>query len=221
MKIKIVNEIEHNIKSEEIREIIRANYFAKNTVHIIKIANDSEEKKAKENCQGTKFIYHQMVFNMIYDNFGDNRNTAKEKITNLISWLIKKGVTCEELVIILTNDDLKKLENIKIDKNITQEKKDEFLEVMKKIKNGQELSKKDLVIIFNFINKVRNNFFHGTKKAEEALNKGQEERFKIYSKFLERLADKFIEIVGKEGISLAKEVLEDDLKENLGLLKRG
>lgn len=136
-----------------------------------------------------------MVFNMIYDNFGGSQSTVKEKIKNLISWLEEKGINFKELTIALSATDLEKLKNIEVDKNIRESKKEEFLKIMKKIEAAEDLSKNDIVKIFTFINDVRNNFFHGTKVGCVALDTEQEERFAVYLNFLEKLADKFVEIV--------------------------
>ena len=89
---------------------------------------------------------------------------------------------------------------------------------MKKINKNWNLNKNDLVILFTFINQIRNNFFHGTKSAYEALQKKQGERFIIYSKFLEKLADKFIETILKDEstIYLNSNNLRNRLEENLG-----
>lgn len=215
MRIEI-KEVTKDLTEIEIEKIIDANYFAKNIEHTINLIG---EKNHQKEFQGTKFIYHQMVFNMIYDIFGNSSRTyVSTKITNLISWFAKKRVNFRELVINLTDEELNQLEYIIPDANITQEKLDEFLEVMKKINKNRNLNKNDLVILFTFINQIRNNFFHGTKSAYEALQKKQGERFIIYSKFLEKLADKFIETILKDEstIYLNSNNLRNKLEENLG-----
>lgn len=216
MRIEIKKGVTKDLTEIEIEKIIDANYFAKNIEHTINLIG---EKNHQKEFQGTKFIYHQMVFNMIYDIFGNNSRTyVSTKITNLISWFAKKRVNFRELVINLTDEELNQLEYIIPDVNITQEKLDEFLEVMKKINKNRNLNKNDLVILFTFINQIRNNFFHGTKSAYEALQKKQGERFIIYSKFLEKLADKFIETILKDEstIYLNSNNLRNRLEENLG-----
>ncbi len=204
-----------NILREEMKKIQRAYYFAENTSYNIKIKSTGE---IKEDCQATKFIYYQMVFNMIYDKF--RGKSVKAKITNLISWFERKKVFFQELVGEINEADYATLQNIITDKNIEEDEKSNFLKIIKKVSNddeNEELLKEEVIEIFSFINKVRNNFFHGTKKAQEALEAGQEERFYIYSRILSNLIKAFIKI---EGIDLSEEDLEDSLRENLGFLRR-
>ena len=200
------------ISREEIEKIQRAYYFAKNTSHHIEIRTT---EKILKDCQATKFIYYQMVFKMIYDKF--EGEYVKNKITSLISWFEEKEVFFQELIGEINDVDYNFLKNIIVDENIKRYKKNNFLRSIRKANKNEELLKEDIIEIFCFINQVRNNFFHGTKKAQEALKAGQEERFYIYSRILSNLIKAFIKI---EGIDLSEEDLEDSLRENLGFLRR-
>ncbi|MGL6066183.1 MAG: hypothetical protein ACRC0R_03820 [Cetobacterium sp.] len=217
-KIEITVNVNIGLKKTDMNEILRAHYFAENTTHIVKIKNSENLQKDVKDYLGTTFIYKQMVFNMIYDKFGNS--TAKEKIRNLINWVYANNSSTDNIMFTITDKDLEKIKNIITDKTITQNKKEKFISIMEKRKNEESLSIDEISEIFIFINNVRNNFFHGTKKAQEAIEKGQNERFEIYSKFLSKLSLDFFSRIKNEDINLSYHSLKDDLKENLGLLKR-
>lgn len=192
------------LTEEKIDAIERANYFIKNTIHMIKIKGTD---KIKEESQGTRFMYSKLLLAMMYEKFGNCKNTTKEKINSLISDL-ENNINLKKFFIDITDEDYMALETLEIDNSMNRKQKEDLLSIIKKIKNQEKIEKNELVTLFMAITKIENKFFYNNIEAKEAI-KNQEKRLAIFSNFIEKLSDLFVEVM--------KNKKQKNIEENLGL----
>jgi hypothetical protein len=89
-----------------------------------------------------------------------------------------------------------------------------YLESLERLANDEFILQDHYnLIIFTY--QIRNNLFHGLKKAKEMIENGQRIRLNDYSNVLIATADMFFDIMKeKHGYYTAT---DDELKENLGI----
>ena len=162
--------------------------FAKEIKHFVEF----EEYKFKHyEFYPTNFLYAFMSFNMIYDLFeeiemGKNRkkysNKTKDRIEKALSYLT----------------DLE-LKNIRV---INNEKQTDDL---KKNLIGKTEERERIKEMLYYIYTVRNNFFHGSKKASDYINDGQRDRMYSYTEIILEFCDVFFQKINREGLKLSKD----------------
>ncbi|WP_270428056.1 hypothetical protein [Fusobacterium mortiferum] len=169
--------------------------FCKEASHSVDIRN-----MRQNNFIPTKFIYAMITFNIIYENFYREHPLPNDKVyvNDKIKVLVDKifnDIKLEELYNTLKIDTLeidifKRIRNdssinkkIKLDdKELDISYKDVFLESFNFIKKNKKIQKEELLRILLFINRIRNNFFHGSKSLYDILNNvNHNERLNVYT----------------------------------------
>lgn len=194
------------ISKEYIKEIHIAYCFARDIKHYINI-----EGYEKTEFYPSKFMYTYMCFNMIYDLFKKEsinrtsrkvfRNSVVERIEKFLDFLTDKEFDISEKIDVV---DLKSLLS-KINVNENNEDQVSYLPEFKKniIKAEKEkISKEELKSLLIYIDSIRNNLFHGSKKASKFIKDGQGQRLKIYTNILLKVCDLFFDSL--KGIDLSK-----------------
>ena len=169
--------------------------FCKEALHSVDIRN-----MRQNNFIPTKFIYAMITFNIIYENFYREHPLPNDKVyvNDKIKVLVDKifdDIKLEELYNTLKIDTLEIdifrniisdssiRKNIKLGgKELNISYKKAFLFSFNSIKNNKKIQKEELLGILLFINRIRNNFFHGSKSLNDVLNDvNHNERLNIYT----------------------------------------
>lgn len=168
----------------------------------------------------TRFVYSFFAFNMIYAidwnksikyrtiryQKSDNNNHSKNQIMSLIQFICDhtKGIFESELMKIDQNRELydvikgmdydykSSLESIR--KNGTSIKED-FLTASKKFSSDTPLEIEDIFDLLQMSYTVRNNLFHGEKKAHHMRETGHRKRLFHYGNIIIALNESFFEIM--------------------------
>jgi hypothetical protein len=221
-------ELESTLKSINISYL-----FAKNLEHGI-----SYQRSNWELFEPSKFIYSFFTFNMLYEiNWEETLsrvlipNTRRKDFTSNKIILLLKFIYSHlddfsfisfykkydtELSIIDNSKSIRRDINIlKKDKTTFLRNRNTYLEnfttALKNLKKGN-ISIEDHYKLIIFCYQVRNNIFHGLKKATEMIESGQRDRLHNYSQILLATIEMFFEILkAKHNYRLAT---EDELKEN-------
>jgi hypothetical protein len=159
-------------------------YFAFNTLYTIDWDQScqknhlSDLKKIKINDK-EETATEEMKFNKLID-FVFN-NIAEEDIKEFIRFILKpyKKENPKQ-----KKEIIESINEVKSDKNISQNKCNEFKIGFAKLIENEQLEKETINMIIKFIYLVRCNIFHGTKTTIEMANKQQRERLEIYSDIL-------------------------------------
>lgn len=224
-----------NRKLESTLKSINISYlFAKNLEHGI-----SYQRSNWELFEPSKFIYSFFTFNMLYEI--DWKETIKRKFiwdarskdytsdkiilllefihnhldnSSFISFYKKYD---DKLSIISNSNYIKPDSNIerKDRTNFFRSNENSYLEnfksALRNIDNGN-ISIEDHYKLIIFCYQVRNNIFHGLKKATEMIESGQRDRLLNYSQIILATIEMFFEIL--ETKHNYRPATEDELKEN-------
>ncbi len=210
--------------------------FAKELDHGV-----TRDNRMWELFEPTKFVYSFFSFNMLYEIDWDesiNRGFSwdyrgkrdlytSNKIIYLLQFIYKNSNEKifkkyyskydENFQIILNSNNIVEDYNIKkSDKTDFLEEEKSYLEnykdAIKKLDEG-DFGIKDHYKLIIFTYQIRNNIFHGLKKATEMKKSGQRERLKDYSYVIMATIEMFLDIMkDKYGYILAK---NEELKENV------
>lgn len=177
-----------NCYMRHLEKIINSeNEFAKNLNKIIK-------EDYKNHVEFMKFVFHYRSFNQLYELLATEElkqraeenlkpPSAKEYINNLVDIGMRNNAFESLEIWMLDNLERFKhaLDDIKIDKTISQEKSDNFILSLTR----EEKKSKDWKAIFIYIKDVRNNILHGSKFITDVF---QDEdhllRIKLYNTIL-------------------------------------
>lgn len=223
-----------NRKLESTLKSINISYlFAKNLEHGI-----SYQRSNWELFEPSKFIYSFFTFNMLYEidwketlkrGFvwdARSQNYTSDKIILLLEFIYNHfddssfisfyNKYDDKLSIIDNSNSIKPDSNIeRNDKTSFLDKESSYLENFKsalKILNCGNLAIKDHYKLIIFCYQVRNNIFHGLKKATEMIESGQRDRLLNYSQIILATVEMFFKVLeSKYKFRLAT---EDELKEN-------
>ena len=171
----------------------------------------------------TRFVYAFFAFNMIYaidwqstilknklvyhKNFNDN--TAKKQIQQLIQFIYNINENGFEIALnkIDTNRELFSIvssmnfdynsgrENIRNTGNIIAK---DFLLASEKFSNNEPLNKDDHFDLLQMSYVVRNNLFHGEKKAHQMKEEGHRKRLFHYANIILATNESFFEVIKNE-----------------------
>ena len=76
---------------------------------------------------------------------------------------------------------------------------------MKKNLIGKTEERERIKEMLYYIYTVRNNFFHGSKKASDYINDGQRDRMYSYTEIILEFCDVFFQKINREGLKLSKD----------------
>jgi hypothetical protein len=168
----------------------------------------------------TRFVYAFFAFNMIYAidweattknkrlvyQKNNSENSAKKQIHNLIDFVsngnengfeqaLQKIDTNRELYTVVSKmntDYNSKRDNFRNTGNIIAE---DFLLASKKFSNNEPLNKDDHFDLLQMSYAVRNNLFHGEKKAHQIKEQGHRERLFHYANIILATNESFFEVM--------------------------
>ena len=229
-----INNLKKTIKSIDISHL-----FAKNLKHGV-----SHVESRWELFEPARFIYSFFAFNMLYEidwkeSLSGRRvwyaraqsyGYTSDKMVLLLEFIYsKKGEKSFRDYYSKYDNSLRLQENSndivldfnieKIDNNDFLEKKDSFVNnykgsIIKLKEDNFNIEEHYKALIFCY--QIRNNVFHGLKKASEMIKSGQRERLVDYSNILIATMEMFFDIMKEEiGYSPANDV---NLKENAGMI---
>ena len=227
-----------NIKIKStLKSIDISHLFALNLDHGI-----SYQKSNWELFEPSKFIYSFFTFNMLYEidwketfereYIWDARNHkyTSDRIILLLKFIYSNSAAKPFKNYYLKYDtELSLIENskaIKTDSKIDREDKTTFLSnrnsYLENFTTGlanlksDEFSIEDHYRLIIYCYQIRNNIFHGLKKASEMIKSGQRKRLLDYSHIILATTEMFFDVVkSKYNYNSAT---EDELKENAGLI---
>lgn len=201
-------EIKTTLKSIEISYL-----FAKKLNHAI-----SDEKDVWKLFEPTKFIYSFFAFNMLYEydwektlrtKFFLVKNIhASKKISNFLEFIYSQNKKSFSEYYQVFDNKLKIIshaKDIQNDRNIDKKDYTEFLseeksyfanyvDAVEKI-NSENFSIQDHYKLLIFCYQIRNNIFHGMKKATQMIESGQRERLIDYSHILIATMEMFYDML--------------------------
>lgn len=183
--------------------------FSKEVSHNISI-----DKKEKENFIPTKFIYTMITFNIIYEYICKDYD-LEIYVNEKIDLLIEKIFDSEDLKELynklkLSDLDIEVLKNIRNDNSIRKNiilkgnnlnisYKKAFLDSVAFIKDNKKIQAKELLRILLYINRIRNNFFHGSKSLGDILD-SLNKRLEIYTNIVLAVNEICIKKLQKEKV---------------------
>lgn len=203
--------------SEYLNSIEISHLFAKNYDHGVQSLGKWDL------FEPTRFVYAFFAFNMIYaidwqstilknrlvyhKNFNDN--TAKKQIQQLIQFIYNINENGFEIALdkIDTNRELFSIvssmnfdynsgrENIRNTGNIIAK---DFLLASEKFSNNEPLNKDDHFDLLQMSYVVRNNLFHGEKKAHQMKEQGHRKRLFHYANIILATNESFFEVIKNE-----------------------
>lgn len=178
----------------------------------------------------SKFIYSYFTFNMIYEidwvesynvqKPWDHRNKidfyARDKIRCLLNFIneyLDSNLFCEYLI--KFSDDLKLIDNSKgiiEDNKIKKSDIKDYRNALTKLKE-EKFGFEDHFNILIFSHKIRNNIFHGYKKATDMIKSGQRNRLLDYSHIILATNEMFFDVLKeKHGYERAQ---DGEMNENI------
>lgn len=207
--------------------------FAKNLEHGI-----SYQRSNWELFEPSKFIYSFFTFNMLYDYdwyeslkrgySWDNRkfDFTSDKIYFLLDFIYTHIDESEFINYYKKYDKnlciIQNSSRINSDKNIERKDSSELIKTGKSFYenykiaignlNEQNFTKQDHYMLLVFCYQIRNNIFHGLKKASEMIKSGQRERLNNYSNIILATIEMFFDILEEEYEYV--KATEDEIREN-------
>ncbi len=227
------------VLEERLKSIDISHLFAQSLEHGVSYNEYNNESKWKL-FEPTKFVYSFFAFNMLYEvDWEKSLNKTfiwdarahkytSDKIVLLLDFIYKNhlGIPFEDYLkkydknlSITERANEIKIDKVieRIDKNNLLDKQDSYLNnyinVIRNIGNNK-IKKEDHYKLLIFCYNVRNNVFHGLKKASEMRKSGQRKRLLDYSHIIMATIEMFFDIVNKKhGYNRA---VNDELIENAG-----
>jgi hypothetical protein len=216
-----------NDLSSTIKNINLSHLFAHKLNH--GISKDDEKWKLFE---PTKFIYSYFTFAMIYeidwkeslktnkvwDYRSEQKKFSSHKIYHLLNFInqyIDSNMFYNYLI--KYTGDLKLIENslaIKEDNKIKIDRVKKYRNSLEKLKDNIFDIDDHYEILF-FTHKIRNNIFHGYKKATEMIRSGQRRRLLDYSDIILATNEMFFDVLA-ENYDYEKAQI-GEMKENAGI----
>jgi hypothetical protein len=216
----MIKSIIHKELKLQLQSIEISHSFASRYNHGISKKENKDSFGQWNMFEPTRFVYAFFAFNMLYSvdwksilGIENNKSqrvssriTAKDQFYALVEFIHMQSPSAfeESLLALDANRDMySEVSNLNWDKNSSQPSramKDEtiacaFLVAAKKFSSKERLDANDHFAMLEMSYAVRNNLFHGNKKAHEMKEKGHRKRLIHYANIILATNDSFFEVM--------------------------
>ena len=207
--------IKSNLESIEISHALASNYN-----HGISKKENRESSGQWDMFEPTRFVYAFFAFNMLYSidwksklkietktaQRVSSRVTAKDQVSSLVEFINYYSPSAfEESLAKLDSkrDMFSEVLKLNLDENISKPSRimrnetiaSAFLISASKFSSKNQLDSKDHFVMLEMIYAVRNNLFHGNKRAHEMKENGHLKRLIHYANIILATNDSFFEVM--------------------------